>query len=283
VAAYGCLAAASRPAHGVTLQDLLNGASIEAGAARFHDWSLLGLNWTATPAPNLAQIAVLPLVDDLSRPGVELLSNGPLSTTGINAIDLWLQFRVDALAGGPTFAGQSLELAGVTFGGPGGVVYASQETTTLSGVDLSATVAMADNAAEIFQWTGSSTFVPRLNVRATANVFVTGLVTSDVVNLTKLRVRMLQNGPLSVPGDFDGDGDVDTADLAQWRGDFGVNDDSDADSDGDSDGVDFLTWQRSAAIPEPGIMSVPEPGGAALAFVLAALAGIRGRSVEACA
>ena len=60
--------------------------------------------------------------------------------------------------------------------------------------------------------------------------------------------------------DFNADGDVDAADLAQWQGDFGINGDSDADNDGDTDGADFLAWQRnfgatslsaSTAVPEP--------------------------------
>ena len=46
------------------------------------------------------------------------------------------------------------------------------------------------------------------------------------------------------PSDFNGDGTVDSDDLAKWKGDFGVKDDSDADGDGDSDGADFLAWQR---------------------------------------
>ena len=62
-------------------------------------------------------------------------------------------------------------------------------------------------------------------------------------------------------GDFNGDGTVDGADLAQWKGDFGINDDSDANGDGVTDGNDFLVWQRnfgmststaaSVAVPEP--------------------------------
>lgn len=62
--------------------------------------------------------------------------------------------------------------------------------------------------------------------------------------------------------DFDNDGNVDGADLAQWEGDFGLNGMSDADGDGDSDGADFLAWQQqfgsgigaiaaSQAVPEP--------------------------------
>ncbi len=66
--------------------------------------------------------------------------------------------------------------------------------------------------------------------------------------------------PTSVAGDFNGDGNVNAADLVQWQGDFGINGESDADNDGDSDGADFLAWQRnfgvtalasSTAVPEP--------------------------------
>lgn len=68
-----------------------------------------------------------------------------------------------------------------------------------------------------------------------------------------------------VPGDFDGDGDVDGDDLADWQASYGVNAGADADGDGDSDGADFLTWQRNfgrtAQDPAPltGSIAVPEP------------------------
>jgi T5SS/PEP-CTERM-associated repeat protein len=77
---------------------------------------------------------------------------------------------------------------------------------------------------------------------------------------------------VTLPGDFDADEDVDSGDLAQWRGDFGVNGDSDADSDGDSDGADFLAWQQQfgRGPSSPPTSPVPEP--AALWLVLTALA-----------
>ena len=63
--------------------------------------------------------------------------------------------------------------------------------------------------------------------------------------------------------DFNEDGMVDGADLAQWRGDFGetTGGGSDADNDGDSDGADFLAWQREFGMTSaiPANASVPEP------------------------
>jgi hypothetical protein len=72
-------------------------------------------------------------------------------------------------------------------------------------------------------------------------------------------------------GDFNGDGMVDGADLAQWQGDFGPTDNgSDADGDGDSDGADFLAWQQNVGTGAPALpahAAVPEPS----AWLLAVL------------
>jgi hypothetical protein len=81
-----------------------------------------------------------------------------------------------------------------------------------------------------------------------------------------------------VVGDFNGDGTVNGPDLTDWKGDFGVDGESDADADGDSDGNDFLIWQRrlGATSGVAASAAVPEPSTAALAAVVAAaLAGWR--------
>jgi hypothetical protein len=66
---------------------------------------------------------------------------------------------------------------------------------------------------------------------------------------------------VSIPGDFDSNQVVNSADLAQWRGDFGINNESDADNDGDSDGNDFLIWQRNLGLSgaTSSLAAVPEP------------------------
>jgi hypothetical protein len=85
---------------------------------------------------------------------------------------------------------------------------------------------------------------------------------------------VVQFAAAAIPGDFDDNGTVNGADLAQWRGDFGVDDDSDADGDGDSDGQDFLVWQRNVGAPAAvgAVATIPEPAAAALAWTVIAAA-----------
>ena len=88
---------------------------------------------------------------------------------------------------------------------------------------------------------------------ADASQFTLGVVGNNLV--------LTVGGSSFIPGDFNKDGSVNGADLTKWKGEFGVNGNSDADNDGDSDGNDFLIWQRNfgqssatattAAVPEP--------------------------------
>ena len=69
--------------------------------------------------------------------------------------------------------------------------------------------------------------------------------------------------------DFDGDFDVDSADLVRWHAGFGLaggvaHGQGNADGDLDVDGADFLTWQLQWREPAPGITKAPEPTSAAL-------------------
>lgn len=85
---------------------------------------------------------------------------------------------------------------------------------------------------------------------------------------------------ISFPGDFDGDHDVDTDDLAQWEADYNISADSDSFLDGSSDGLDFLAWQRQfgkgVVSPLAAPQVVPEPNGACL-LLAAVLAVCRRR------
>lgn len=62
-----------------------------------------------------------------------------------------------------------------------------------------------------------------------------------------------------LPGDFDGDGDVDGDDLDLWQASVGVDAGADANGDGTTDGDDFVLWQRNAGTTPPVAAAVPEP------------------------
>jgi sugar lactone lactonase YvrE len=94
----------------------------------------------------------------------------------------------------------------------------------------------------------------------------------------------------SDPADFDGDGDVDGADLVNWTTGFGLaagmtKTHGDADGDADVDGNDFLTWQRglTGSSGAATAANAPEPS-ACMLLVLAALAmgPTRRRSASRC-
>jgi hypothetical protein len=89
-------------------------------------------------------------------------------------------------------------------------------------------------------------------------------------------------------GDFDEDGDVDGADLTNWKGGFGATSfvshvQGDADADSDVDGGDFLIWQRQAGKSPAAAVAVPEPYAGLLVSGVAAAPIMRRRRVVALA
>lgn len=203
------------------LQDLLSGATLSAANTHFSDWQLLSLDATALPLPDVSLITVNPLAGDPMNPGLQFVANGQLSTTGINAIDLTLRFRVDAAVGSNSFLGHSLQMSGATFGGNAGLAYISAEPVDGAGADLGPTLVMADNEIDFLQLTDSSTLTPHTQFFVTLNVYLTGITGSDTVSLSSFTHSFSQTGPLGLIGDFNQDGQVDTADYIVWRDNFG--------------------------------------------------------------
>jgi autotransporter-associated beta strand protein len=86
------------------------------------------------------------------------------------------------------------------------------------------------------------------------------------------------NYSIAIPGDFNGDGNVDGDDFATWQMNFptasgAFTEDGDADGDGDVDGADFVVWQinfssggGASLVPEPHTLILVGIGGL---FVLA--------------
>jgi hypothetical protein len=79
-------------------------------------------------------------------------------------------------------------------------------------------------------------------------------------------------GPL--PGDFNGDGIVNGADLTNWKTGFGTTESAthaqgDSDGDQDVDGADFLRWQTQLGASAAISTAIPEPGRLAIGVVTA--------------
>ncbi len=80
---------------------------------------------------------------------------------------------------------------------------------------------------------------------------------------------------VTVPGDFDLDGDVDAFDLGIWQTGFGVMNgarftDGDADGDADVDAFDLGLWQTNfgTGATAVGGTPIPEPGAGAVALIV---------------
>jgi hypothetical protein len=109
-----------------------------------------------------------------------------------------------------------------------------------------------------------------------------------VIRSTEYGLIDLQNCGLawwvgeSIPGDFDGDGDVDSDDLPKWKTGVGTSE-ADADGDGDSDGNDFLAWQRNLGFNVTPVVAVSEPSSLSLCCLGLPLLWVRRRFAALCA
>lgn len=83
-----------------------------------------------------------------------------------------------------------------------------------------------------------------------------GYLTAYIDDLS-LAASSNQPAPLA-PADFNGDGQVDGADLAIWQSAYGKSVLGDANGDGNTDGRDFLMWQRGVTV-SPAASTSPDP------------------------
>ena len=198
------------------------------------------------------------LADDAMNPGLQFASGGQLAVAGVNAVDLSFSFQVHATGVSNSFAAHTLNMTGVSFSGPGGLAYISQEVATIDGVDLGPAVALADNVADIFQFNDSQSIASHLNLKVTVNLFATGLDAADSIAFTAFTQRFAQTGPTSLVGDYNNDKTVDGGDFLRWQR---------GQSPAPLSQSDLNTWRINfgqSILAAPAISPVPEPATAPL-------------------
>lgn len=137
---------------------------------------------------------------------------------------------------------------------------------SLDGTDLPLNLQLDD-------WAGVTIFLRHIRIGGAT-------LTAEIGLLTPIDVPF-------VPGDFNGDGAVDAADLSLWtwaNGSIDANLAADANGDSRVDGADFLIWQRQlgSETAQTAAEFVPEPAAVGMALVVAcAVAWARRRRVAA--
>lgn len=260
IVAVGILAVslATATSRAATLQSLFDGSFLTVNNCRFDNWQLLSGSNSTGAAFDYSQMSMNVIATDPANPGLQFASGGQLAVAGVHAIDLSFRFQVHATGVSNTFAAHTLNMTGVTFTGPGGIAYISQEVVSINGVDLGPAVTLADNVADVFEFSDSQTIAPHFNLNVTVNIFATGLAATDAINLTAFTQRFAQTGPTTIAGDFNNDKSVDGADFLRWQRGQSPTPLSQA---------DLNVWRSNfgqSLLSLPTISSIPEPSTLAL-------------------
>jgi len=249
---------ASAPSRAESLQSLFGGSFLTVGNCRFDNWQLLSGSNSTGAAFDYSQMSMNVFATDPANPGLQFASGGQLAVVGVNAVDLSFRFQVHAIGASNSFAAHTLNMTGVTFTGPGGIAYISQEVVSINGADLGPAVTLADNVADVFEFSDSQPIAPHFNLNVTVNIFATGLVATDSINLTAFTQRFAQTGPTTLAGDFNNDKTVDGADFLRWQRGQSPTPLSQA---------DLNVWRNNfgqSLLSLPAVSSIPEPSTFAL-------------------
>ena len=127
-----------------TLDELAGGASIQVNDVTFDTWSVLD---SSDNAVSLSSVDVIALDDQPSNVGLSFTANRALSTTGLDLIDVAIDFAVTTSAGTPQVGGASFELTELTFGAAnaGGFILGLEDVLDSSSALVGSAFVTADN------------------------------------------------------------------------------------------------------------------------------------------
>lgn len=175
-----------------TLAELSVGGTITIDDKLFDSWVV---DDASTVAVDFSQVDVVPLDDQLLNPGLSYITNGQFSVSGLDEIDIFLDFIVSTLDGSLRIKDNSLELTQFTFdnNNVGGLISIAESIFPVSGIDLIGDkIVTADNLFSVFNLTDSATFSPKSEILVSTSILVTGDDVIDLVNLDGFTQRFSQ-------------------------------------------------------------------------------------------
>lgn len=256
LALASCLFVPGAALRAETLAELLAGASIDAGNARFSHWQLTGLDASGA-APNLAFVNVTPVIDNATSYGLQFASLVQLSVSGLNSLDLSFSYRVQAIGSSNSFAGHAIRMNGLAMAG--GFAHVAQDALELGGAALGAAVAFASARDNVFHLIASADHAAHLTLAVNTNVFLQGIDATDSIGLTAFTQTFSQTGPTTIAGDFNNDKRADGGDFLVWQR---------GGSPTPLSATDLAAWRTNFGQninAAPAMAAVPEPAAGALA------------------
>ncbi|NMQ28365.1 PEP-CTERM sorting domain-containing protein [Candidatus Accumulibacter phosphatis] len=162
---------------------------LEINGTRFYDWSI---DDQSTVAPvDISLIKVMPLDDQVLKPGFELVANGVLQTRGADQIDINLAFLISVGDGGSRIVGSSLELSAFEFGVENldGIVAVDSDVLATTGMDVLGEQNVLAYLSPPSVRSDSITFAAQTQVLVETKILIAGREPQDTVALDSFTQR----------------------------------------------------------------------------------------------
>ncbi len=178
----------------VSLESLFTGDTLTVGDKLFDDWTLLGQTNPTSGSINLAQIDVTGINSDPLNPGLMFTTNGQLSVSGADFLDLNFGFSVTILD--PRFKIKDFSLEITNFDADDGLILIEEEIFDNNGNSISFKDAIIDNLLNDTKLFDSDEFSPLDKIFVEKNILVAGDTDADFVSLVSFEQHFSQT---SVP------------------------------------------------------------------------------------